>query len=64
MRRDRRSGRLRQQRASAGGVTLIGPAFTDDALAPLADALHRAAGSGMGIDETADHSGGKPRCTA
>ncbi|CAN7280139.1 allophanate hydrolase [Rhizobium sp. LjRoot254] len=31
-----------------GGVTLIAPAFTDDALAPLADALHRAAGSGMG----------------
>ncbi|MGO4451485.1 allophanate hydrolase, partial [Phyllobacterium sp. TAF24] len=32
------------------GVTLVAPAFTDDALAPLADALHRAAGSGMGID--------------
>ena len=31
-----------------GGVTLIAPAFTDDALAPLADALHRAAASGMG----------------
>ncbi|EHJ95501.1 allophanate hydrolase [Agrobacterium tumefaciens] len=36
-----------------GGVTLIGPAFSDDALAPLADALHRAAGSGMGVDQMA-----------
>jgi allophanate hydrolase len=36
-----------------GGVTVIAPAFTDDALAPLADALHRAAGSGMGIDRQA-----------
>ena len=36
-----------------GGVTLIAPAFTDDALAPLADALHRAAASGMGIDRQA-----------
>jgi allophanate hydrolase len=36
-----------------GGVTLIAPAFTDDALAPLADALHRAAGSGMGKARTA-----------
>jgi allophanate hydrolase len=32
------------------GVTLMAPAFTDDALAPFADALHRAASSGMGID--------------
>ena len=30
------------------GVTLVGPASSDDALAPLADALHRAAGCGMG----------------
>jgi allophanate hydrolase len=36
-----------------GGVTLVAPAFTDDALAPLADALHRAAASGMGRDRTA-----------
>ncbi|TBY02720.1 allophanate hydrolase [Rhizobium laguerreae] len=36
-----------------GGVTVIAPAFTDDALAPLADALHRAASSGMGIDRQA-----------
>jgi allophanate hydrolase len=32
------------------GMTLIAPAFADDALAPLADALHRAAASGMGVD--------------
>ena len=30
------------------GVTLVGPGFSDDALAPLADALHRAASCGMG----------------
>ena len=36
-----------------GGVTLIARAFTDDALAPLADALHRAAASGMGRDRAA-----------
>jgi allophanate hydrolase len=36
-----------------GGVTLIARAFTDDALAPLADGLHRAAASGMGSDRTA-----------
>jgi len=35
-----------------GGVTLVGPAFTDDALASLADSLHRSAVSGMGIDCT------------
>jgi allophanate hydrolase len=35
------------------GVTLIGPAFTDDALAPLADALHRRMNCGMGVDRTA-----------
>ncbi|MBB2830176.1 UNVERIFIED_ORG: allophanate hydrolase [Rhizobium esperanzae] len=32
------------------GVMLVGPAFTDDALAPFADALHRAAEAGMGKD--------------
>ncbi|WP_434714751.1 allophanate hydrolase (plasmid) [Rhizobium sp. YTUHZ045] len=32
------------------GVTLIGPAFTDDALGPFADAMHRAANAGMGKD--------------
>ena len=32
----------------AFGVTLVGPGSSDDALAPLADALHRAAGCGMG----------------
>ncbi|MBB4192143.1 allophanate hydrolase [Rhizobium aethiopicum] len=32
------------------GVTLIGPAFTDDALAAFADAMHRAANAGMGKD--------------
>jgi len=36
-----------------GGVTLIAPAFTDDALAPLADALHRLAARGMGRDKAA-----------
>ncbi|WP_454854075.1 allophanate hydrolase [Rhizobium binxianense] len=36
-----------------GGVTLVAPAFTDDALAPFADALHRAAACGMGVDRTA-----------
>ena len=30
------------------GITLVGPGFSDDALAPLADALHRAAECGMG----------------
>ncbi len=30
------------------GVTLVGPASSDDGLAPLADALHRAADCGMG----------------
>lgn len=34
------------------GVTLFGPAFCDDALAPFADALHRAARSGMGRQKT------------
>jgi allophanate hydrolase len=36
-----------------GGVTLVGRAFTDDALAPFADALHRAASCGMGRDRAA-----------
>lgn len=35
------------------GVTLIAPAFADDALAILADRLHRAAPSGMGRDTSA-----------
>ncbi len=35
------------------GVTLIGPAFSDDALGPFADAMHRAAPCGMGKDRTA-----------
>jgi allophanate hydrolase len=36
-----------------GGVTLIAPAFCDDALAALADRLHRAAPFGMGRDTAA-----------
>lgn len=36
-----------------GGVTLVGPAFSDDALGLLADALHRAASPGMGVDTAA-----------
>ena len=35
------------------GVTLVGPGATDDALAPLADALHRVSGSGLGHDRGA-----------
>ncbi len=35
------------------GVTMIAPAFTDDALASLADALHRMVGRGMGRDKAA-----------
>lgn len=35
-----------------GGVTLVAPAFCDDALAALADGLHRAAPFGMGKDKT------------
>ncbi|MBX4958327.1 allophanate hydrolase [Rhizobium lentis] len=35
------------------GVTLIGPAFTDDALAPFADAMHRTSNAGMGKDRLA-----------
>ena len=32
----------------AFGITLVGPSSSDDALAPLADALHRISGCGMG----------------
>ncbi|HCL63352.1 MAG TPA: allophanate hydrolase [Rhizobium sp.] len=35
------------------GVTLFGPAFSDDALAPFADAMHRALAPGMGKDKAA-----------
>ncbi|SCX23037.1 Allophanate hydrolase [Agrobacterium rosae] len=35
------------------GVTLFGPAFSDDALAPFADAMHRALAPGMGRDTSA-----------
>ncbi|MCJ2047029.1 allophanate hydrolase [Methylobacterium sp. J-078] len=35
------------------GVMLVAPAFTDEALAPWADALHRALGGGMGLDRAA-----------
>ncbi|MBB5575653.1 allophanate hydrolase [Rhizobium paranaense] len=35
------------------GVMLVGPAFTDDALAPFADAMHRALNAGMGKDRKA-----------
>lgn len=35
------------------GVTLVGPAFSDDALAPFAAAMHHAAACGMGIDRSA-----------
>jgi allophanate hydrolase len=35
------------------GVTLVGPAFSDDALAPFAAQMHAAAGCGMGKDRTA-----------
>lgn len=35
------------------GVTLVGPAFSDDALAPFAAAMHAAADCGMGKDRTA-----------
>lgn len=36
-----------------GGVTLVGPAFSDDALAPFAAALHGKLGKGAGIDRSA-----------
>jgi allophanate hydrolase len=35
------------------GVTLVGPAFADDALLALANRLHREAGTGAGIDKDA-----------
>ena len=35
------------------GVTLIGPAFSDDALTPFAGAMHAAAACGMGRDRAA-----------
>lgn len=35
------------------GVTLFGTAFSDDALAPFADAMHRALAPGMGKDKAA-----------
>ncbi len=35
------------------GITLIGPAFSDDALVPFAGAMHAAAACGMGHDRTA-----------
>lgn len=37
-----------------GGVTLIGPAFSDQALVPFAGAMHAAADCGMGIDRGAE----------
>lgn len=36
-----------------GGVTLVGPAFSDDALAPFAAALHEKLGQGAGVDRSA-----------
>ena len=36
-----------------GGVTFVGPGFSDDALAPFAAALHQAAASGLGRDRAA-----------
>lgn len=33
-----------------GGITFVGPGFSDEALGFWADALHRSAASGMGID--------------
>ncbi|WP_019903369.1 allophanate hydrolase [Methylobacterium sp. 77] len=36
-----------------GGVTLVGPGFSDEALGSWADALHRSAASGMGVDRSA-----------
>jgi allophanate hydrolase len=35
------------------GVTLFGPGFSDDALAPFADAMHRSLAAGMGKDKNA-----------
>lgn len=36
------------------GVTLVGPGFSDDALAPFASALHHAAAAGLGRDRAAE----------
>lgn len=36
-----------------GGVTLVGPAFTDDALVPFAARMHALAASGLGRDTSA-----------
>ena len=36
------------------GITLVGPAFSDDALAPLAAAMHHKADCGMGCDRQAE----------
>ncbi len=36
------------------GVTLVGPAFSDDGLAPFCAAMHAAAACGMGRDTTAE----------
>ncbi len=44
------------------GVTFFGPSFSDDALAPFADAMHRAAQSGMGKDKTASPAGSLEGC--
>ena len=41
----------------AFGVTLVGPGSSDDALAPLADALHRAASCGTGRARTSPGPG-------
>ncbi len=38
------------------GVTLIGPAFADDALTALADALHNALGAGAGVSRKPPHT--------
>jgi allophanate hydrolase len=37
-----------------GGVSLIGPAFSDDALSAFASAMHAAAGRGLGRDKAAE----------
>lgn len=42
---------------TAVGVMLVAPAFHDDALAGLADGLHRAGGFGPGVDRTGTLSG-------
>lgn len=36
------------------GVTLFGPSFSDDALAPFADAIHRSVTCGVGKDKNAE----------